>query len=155
MPTVTGRAANLLSNRLDPLARLTSRTHTKMYRATKGRYWKKFLRKPVILVDVVGRSSGQSRPVMLMRIGRDDDFVVCGSNGGNTTTPNWYRNLAVAGAAHVEVDGQRIEVSFREVADDEERAECWSLLTAGYPDFASYQELTERQLPIGLLERTS
>ena len=52
MPTVTGRAANFLSSRLDPLARLTSRTHTKQYRATKGRYWKKLLRKPVILADV-------------------------------------------------------------------------------------------------------
>jgi deazaflavin-dependent oxidoreductase (nitroreductase family) len=89
---------------------------------------------------------------MLMRIERGDSFVVCGSNGGNESTPNWYRNLQAAGVAEVEVKGKRIPVAFREVAGADERAECWNLLTAGYPDFATYQELTDRQLPIGVLE---
>ncbi len=152
MPSLTGRAANLLSTRLDPLARFTSRTHSSLYRRFDGRLFGKFLRKPIILVDVVGRTSGESRPVLLMRIERGDAYVVCGSNGGNATTPNWYRNLVAAMAAEVEVDGKRVSVNFREVTDADEFAECWDLLVAGYPDFATYQELSERKLPVGLLE---
>ncbi len=152
MPSLTGRAANLLSTRLDPLARVTARTHAALYHRFDGRFFGKFLRKPVILVDVVGRSSGKHRPVMLMRIERGSAYVVCGSNAGNEDTPNWYHNLQAAGSAEVEVGGNRLPVSFREVTDTAEREECWRLLTAGYPDFASYQELTQRTLPIGLLE---
>lgn len=152
MPSLTGRVANLLSTRLDPLARVTARTHASLYRRFGGRFFGRFLRKPVILVDVIGRSSGEQRPVMLMRIEQGDAYVVCGSNAGNEDTPNWYRNLQAAGSAEVEVEGKRLPVSFREVTDEAERDECWQLLTVGYPDFATYQELTERKLPIGLLE---
>lgn len=149
---MTGRVANLLSTKLDPIARLTSRTHSALYRRFSGRAFGKFLRKPVILVDVVGRISGEPRPVMLMRIGRGDSYVVCGSNAGNDRTPNWYRNLQAAGTATVEVDGHRVPVRFREVTDQTEYDECWVLLTEGYPDFASYKELTNRRLPVGILE---
>jgi deazaflavin-dependent oxidoreductase (nitroreductase family) len=79
---------------------------------------------------------------------------VTGSNGGNPEAPNWYKNLAAAGAAHVEVDGERWAVGVRELGEGPEREECWSLLVAGYPDFASYQELTDRRLPVAVLERT-
>jgi hypothetical protein len=34
-----------------------------------------------------------------------------------------------------------------------ERDDCVQLLVAGYPDFASYQELTDRLLPVALLSR--
>lgn len=153
MASVTGRTANFLSTRLDPVVRALARNQVRLFRLTHGRLFNKFLRKPALVIDVVGRSSGEPRPVMLMRIERGDDFVVCGSNGGNPRTPNWYRNLQAAGEAFVEIPGERIETTFREVTEADERAECWALLTAGYPDFASYQELTDRVLPIGLLER--
>ena len=151
MASFTGKATHLLSTRSAPIAKLYSRTQVKVFRATKGRLWKRFLGRPVVLVDVVGRSSGEPRPVMLMRVERGARFVVCGSNGGNPTVPNWYRNLVAAGEAAVEADGERRHCSFAELADGDERDECWDLLVAAYPNFASYQELTDRRLPVGLL----
>lgn len=102
------------------------------------------------LLDVVGRTSGEPRPVMLMVARRGDDLIVVGSNGGNPVTPNWYRNLVAAGEAHVEVGSERWAVDFREV-DGEEKDACWQLATAAYPDFDSYQELTDRTIPVGVL----
>lgn len=152
MPTISGRVANFLSTRLDPIARAFSRNHVERYRASGGTKATEFRGRPVFLLDVVGRSSGEPRPVMLMLIRDGDDLLVAGSNGGNPDTPNWYRNLMAAGGAHVEVEGERWAVTARQV-EGAERERRWELLVAGYPDFASYQELTDRQIPVAVLER--
>ena len=153
MATTSGRVANLLSRRLDPVARWFSRRHVDRFRRSGGQRYGSFRGMPVFLLDVVGRSSGEPRPVMLMLVRRGDDLLVCGSNGGNPAAPNWWRNLVAAGGGHVEVDGERWAVSAREVTDEPERSECWDLLRAAYPDFETYQELTDRRLPIAVLER--
>ncbi len=144
--------ANFFSVHADRVARAAGRRHVARFRAGGGRKADTIRGLPVFLLDVVGRSSGRPRPVMLMLIRRGDDVLVCGSNGGNPTAPNWYRNLIAAGEAHVEVGGDRWAVTAREI-DGSERDECWSLLVAGYPDFESYQELTDRHLPVAVLER--
>ncbi len=152
MATVSGRVANFLSTRADGLARAAGRRHVARYRRSGGKDADKIRGLPVFLLDVVGRTSGEPRPVMLMLIRRNDDVLVCGSNGGNPIAPNWYRNLVAAGEAHVEIGGDRWAVTAREL-EGPERDECWDLLVAGYPDFASYQELTDRKLPVSVLER--
>jgi deazaflavin-dependent oxidoreductase (nitroreductase family) len=90
---------------------------------------------------------------MLMLVRRGDDLLVVGSNGGNPDSPNWFKNLAAAGEAHVEVGAERWAVRVRELEEGSEREECWELVVAGYPDFATYQELTDRRIPVAVLER--
>jgi deazaflavin-dependent oxidoreductase (nitroreductase family) len=153
MASVTGRLANLMSRHLPGLGRWGTLRQIRQFRASDGRKGNRLMGKPVFLLDVVGRSSGEPRPVMLMLVRRDDDLLVCGSNGGNPQTPNWYRNLAAAGEAHVEVGGDRWAVRVRELEEGPEREQCWELLVEAYPDFASYQELTDRHLPVAVLER--
>ncbi len=89
---------------------------------------------------------------MLIQTRRGDDIVVGGSNGGNHRTPAWYLNLRAAGRASVHAGGERWDVTFREVEGDE-REDCWTRLVAAYPDFATYQRLTERRIPVAVLER--
>ncbi len=155
MPTLTGRAANFLATRVSGVGNAFTRNHVSRYRRSNGRRGGKFLGKPVFLLDVVGRSTGEPRPVMLMLVRRGDDLLVCGSNGGNPETPNWYRNLMAADTTEVQVGAERWTVRPRELSDGDESDECWQLLIAGYPDFASYQELTDRQLPVAILERAA
>lgn len=151
--TISGRLANLGSNRLDRAARLMGRTHVRLYDRFDGRRLTSWLGQPVFKLEVRGRKSGELRPVMLMLVRRGDDLLVCGSNGGNKETPNWYRNLMAAEAGTVTVAGESWTVTAREVHGDE-REECWRLLCEGYRDFATYQAHTERLLPVAVLERS-
>lgn len=153
MASLSGRLANLMSRRFSRFGALATRRHVRQYRDSKGDKGATFLGRPVFLLDVVGRTSGDPRPVMLMLIRDGDDLLVCGSNGGNPETPNWYRNLMAAGGGHVEVAGERWAVTATEL-EGPERDRAWELLCEGYPDFGSYQELSDRRLPVAVLRRT-
>jgi deazaflavin-dependent oxidoreductase (nitroreductase family) len=153
MASITGRLANLMSRYAPGLGRKGTERQVEQFRSSGGTKGNKVWGKPVFLLDVVGRSSGEPRPVMLMLVRRgDEQLVVVGSNGGNPKTPNWYRNLMAAGGGHVELDGRRWAVTARELPEGPERDECWKLAEAAYPDFASYQQLTDRRIPVAVLD---
>jgi deazaflavin-dependent oxidoreductase (nitroreductase family) len=84
--------------------------------------------------------------------GERPQLIVVGSNGGNPVTPNWYKNLIAAGGGEVEVKGARWKVTARELPEGAERDECWAIANRAYPDFASYQELTSRRIPVAVLD---
>ena len=150
--TITGRFANFGSNRMDPVARAMGRAHVRLYDRFGGRRMTKWLGQPVFQLTVRGRKSGEPRAVMLMLVRDGDDLLVCGSNGGNQSTPNWYRNRVAAGEGSVKVGPDRWDVTAREV-HGEERDRAWELLCAGYRDFPTYQAHTDRLLPVAVLTR--
>ena len=151
--TLVGRMNHLASNRLDPVARAAARFHARRFAAGKGRWLDRYFGAPVFSLEVVGRRSGEPRTVMLICTRRGDDIIVGGSNGGNHRPPNWYLNLCAAGEAVVQVGSDRWSVTARH-AEGDERADCWARLVATYPDFATYQSLTEREIPVVVLERS-
>ncbi len=53
----------------------------------------------------------------------------------------------------MQVSAESYDVDVQVVTDPAERVQLWSLLTAAYPDFATYQALTDRVLPIAVLRR--
>ena len=143
-----GRINNWLSTRLDRPARFFGRLHARLG-------WpRRLFGAPVFRLTVRGRKSGEPRSVMLILVRRGDDLVVCGSNGGNPKPPSWWLNLVAAGEATVEVGRESWPVRARLVEDDAERAELWRLMHDVYPDFSTYQELTDRRLPVAVLERS-
>lgn len=152
--TLLGRMNHLASTRLDPVARAAARFHARRHAAGKGRWLSRYFGAPVFALTVRGRRSGQPRTVMLICTRRGDDIIVGGSNGGNPEPPNWYLNLAAAGEAEVQVGDDRWSVTARRV-EGAERAECWERLVATYGDFATYQSLTEREIPVMVLERST
>lgn len=149
----TGRSANLIATRAPKLMHWYTRWQANQFERTGGKRGARLRGKPIFRLTVVGRKSGQPRSVMLMLVRRGDDLVVCGSQSGSPQPPNWWTNLVAAGRATAQVGGESYEVDARVITDDLERAEAWSLLTAAYPDFASYQALTPRRLPIAVLTR--
>lgn len=153
MATFSGRLVNFLSRRLPTLMHRGGKRQVTQFRASNGSKGNMMMGKPVFVLDVAGRKTGESRPVALMLVRRGDELVVTGSYGGNPKAPNWYQNLLAAGEAHVEVGSERWPVSFRQLDQGAEREECWQLLCDAYPDFATYQELTDRRLPVGVLTR--
>lgn len=141
-----------MSRRFPAFGRWGTKRQVEQYRSSGGTKGAKIMGKPVFLLETVGRKSGEPRPVMLMLARRGDDLIVVGSNGGNPVTPNWYRNLMAAEQTEVQVGAERWFTTAREVEGDE-FDECWAIACAAYPDFATYQELTERRIPVAVLER--
>lgn len=151
--SLLGRANHIVSNHLDPAARAFARFHARRYARGKGRLLARYFGAPVFSLTVRGRRTGEPRTVVLILTRRGDDIIVGGSNGGNHKAPAWYLNLRDAGEAEVQVDGERWPVSMRH-AEGAERDECWRLLVSTYPDFETYQSLTDREIPVVVLERT-
>lgn len=149
----SARFTNLVARRFPALGRRTTARQVEKYRSSGGRKGNTVVGRPVFLLDVVGRSSGERRPVMLMHVPRGDDLVVVASAGGSDTTPNWYKNLIAAGGADVQVGADRWSVVVRELEDGPQRDECWSLACAVYPGFDSYEQFTKRRIPVAVLQR--
>ncbi|HEY6426846.1 MAG TPA: nitroreductase/quinone reductase family protein [Acidimicrobiales bacterium] len=150
---VSARVSNRVARRFPAVGRKATARQVAKYRSSGGRKGNTIVGRPVFLLDVVGRLSGERRPVMLMYVPRGDDLVVIGSAAGSASTPNWYKNLMAAAGGEVQVSGERWSVCARELGDGPERNECWSLAAAVYPGFDSYQHFTDRPLPVAVLER--
>ena len=151
--TASARFTNLVARRFPALGRSATARQVAKYRSSGGRKGNTIVGRPVFLLDVVGRSSGERRPVMLIYVPRGDDLVVVASAGGSDATPNWYKNLMSAGGGEVQVGADRWSVAARELEDGSERDECWSLAAAVYPGFGSYQRFTDRRIAVAVLER--
>jgi F420H(2)-dependent quinone reductase len=106
---------------------------------------------PVVILTSKGASSGKIRKTPLMRVEHDGDYAVVASQGGAPTHPLWYFNLVAD--PHVEVqDGPaKSDRTAREVTGAE-KALWWERAVAAYPDYAEYQEKTDRAIPVFVLE---
>jgi F420H(2)-dependent quinone reductase len=121
-----------------------------LYRRTGGRIGNKVRGAPVLLLDHVGRKTGQRRtsPVLYMKDGAD--LVTVASRGGSEAMPGWFFNLKAAPATTVQVGSERRPVIARE-ATDAERKRLWPRLVEMYPDFDAYQRRTSRRIPVVIL----
>lgn len=106
---------------------------------------------PVVVVTSRGARSGKLRKTPLMRVEHDGCYAAVASQGGAPTHPTWYHNLL----AHPEVELQdgpvRRSYRARELTG-EERGTWWERAVAAFPDYADYQERTERSIPVFVLE---
>ena len=123
-----------------------------LFRSTKGRLGATFLGAPVLLLDHVGRRSGELRTNPLIYLDDDPDLVVVASKGGSDANPAWFHNLMAAQDTEVELrGGVRRRVRPR-VASGAERAALWSRLVEIFPSYQDYAGYTEREIPVVVLE---
>jgi len=102
-----------------------------------------------LILTTVGRRSGIERtnPVGWFPGPDGSRFIVASANGA-VDNPAWYYNLAAnPDRARIEVDGQTIDVTARQLHDGE-RDQAWQQITTAAPRFAQYQQQTDRVLPI-------
>jgi F420H(2)-dependent quinone reductase len=121
-----------------------------MYRRSGGRFGGRVSGAPVLLLDHVGRKSGQRRTTPLLYLKDDADLVIVASRGGSDATPAWWLNLQANPDTSVQVDRERRKVTARRATPDEKRL-LWPRLVAMYADFAAYQARTAREIPVIIL----
>lgn len=141
---------SLLSHRAPWLSAALSRLHARLYRASGGRFIKRWFGVPVVVIETVGRRSGKPRYTPVIYVEHGDDLLVMAANGGSDRTPAWWLNLRAAGRGTVTLHGRSWPVVAREV-EGEERAELWRVFSRVYPPVEEYLTFTDRKLPLVVL----
>jgi deazaflavin-dependent oxidoreductase (nitroreductase family) len=136
----------------DALYKAGTRIHLALFNLSKGRIFAKAHRMPFIELVTTGRKSGKERSTMLsVPIVEDERLVVVASFGGDDRHPAWYLNLQANPEVRVTVAGSTRTMIAR-TATEEERAELWPQITSTHGGYARYQERTERQIPVVILD---
>jgi deazaflavin-dependent oxidoreductase (nitroreductase family) len=124
------------------------------FRANDGQVTGPFAGRPLLLLTTTGAKSGKQRTIPLVYTRDGDNLVVIASKGGAPTNPDWYYNLVANPSATVELPGASFTVLARE-ATGEERDRLYAAQAALMPTFADYQQKSQRQIPLFVLERVS
>lgn len=106
---------------------------------------------PVVLLTLRGAKTGELRYTPVMRVEHDGRYAVVASKGGAREHPAWYHNIK----AHPRFALQDGTVTRDYVAREvhgAERAEWWQRAVAAFPAYADYQDKTDRQIPVFVLE---
>lgn len=106
---------------------------------------------PVILLFTIGAKTGKLRKIPLMRVEHDGSYAVVASMGGAPANPVWYQNLIADPDVELQDGTVRRPYRAREVFG-EERAVWWDRAVAAYPPYAEYQDKTDRQIPVFVVE---
>jgi len=133
---------------IPPDMKAFNRALVEEWRANNGRLSGRMAGRNLILLTTTGARSGEPRTVVLSFGRHGGNIVAIASNNGAASHPAWYRNLLRRPTATVELGPDRFAVRAR-TARPEERA----ALAKVVPYLESQQQLTEREIPIVVLER--
>jgi deazaflavin-dependent oxidoreductase (nitroreductase family) len=124
-----------------------------LYEATGGAEGGTLMGKPVVILTTRGRRSGRVRKTPLMRVEQDGVYAVVASMGGAPRHPVWYYNLVASPSVTLQDGATIYEMTAREVRGAE-KARWWTLAVEAWPAYADYQERTDREIPVFVLEQT-
>jgi deazaflavin-dependent oxidoreductase (nitroreductase family) len=126
--------------------------HMLIYRATNGLVGHRIPGlPPMLLLDHVGAKSGARRTSPLLYIKDGPDVVIVASKGGFHKHPAWFHNVSANPDTTVQIGSERRAVRAR-IATPQERERLWPKAVAAYADYARYQERTDREIPLVILE---
>ena len=88
-----------------------------------------------------------------MRVEHDGVYAMVGSQGGAPEDPGWVHNLRAHPDQVTVQDGPEPWDGVASEISGEEKAVWWERAVAAYPPYAKYQEKTDREIPVFLVER--
>ena len=110
--------------------------------------------KPVLILHHTGAKTGQQRLNPLVYATDGDRYLVAGSKGGAPSDPHWLVNVRANPEVSVEVGVEEFPATATVIDDGPRRDELYAKLVAVMDQFADYETMTERRIPIVVLERT-
>jgi deazaflavin-dependent oxidoreductase (nitroreductase family) len=133
-----------------PQLTLVGDDHIRAYRETDGEVGYIWNGVPTLLLTATGRRTSRALTSALI-FGRDgDDYLVVASMGGAPQHPSWYRNLLAHPEAEIQVKAERIPVIAR-AASAAEKPRLWQIVVDLWPNYATYQTRTDRDIPVVVL----
>ena len=140
-----------LSGEYGPGTSAWSRKQAELYEATNGEEGGDLRGRPVIVLTSIGAMTGKLRKTPLMRVEHDGFYAVVASLGGAPQNPAWYHNLRTNPHVELQDGATRRDYIAREVTGDEKTA-WWDRAVEAWPDYATYQAKTDRQIPVFVLQ---
>jgi deazaflavin-dependent oxidoreductase (nitroreductase family) len=137
----------------DLLLKAMNTVHRGLLKVTGGRVGWEAAKMPVLELTTTGRKTGRPRSVMLTSpLQEGSALVVVASRGGDDTHPAWFLNLRDNPEVAVSLKGEPAVPMRARVANADERARMWPIITAAHKNYAGYQTKTKREIPLVLLE---
>lgn len=106
---------------------------------------------PVVVLTTRGARSGKIRKTPLMRVEHEGRYALVASQGGAPRHPVWYHNVTADPRVELQDGPEKQDMTAREVTGAE-KAEWWKRAVAAYPPYADYQERTDREIPVFVVE---
>ena len=127
-----------------------ARENAELYMASGGTDGTELKGKPVILLTTIGAKTGKLRKTPLMRVEHNGEYAVVASLGGAPKNPVWYYNIVKHPRVELQDGPATGDYEAREVFGDE-KATWWRRAVAVWPDYADYQQKTDREIPVFVL----
>ena len=108
---------------------------------------------PIIIISTRGAKSGNVRKLGLMRVEHDGAYLMVGSDGGKPRDPAWVANVRTHPDQVTVQDGPEPWDGVARELSGEEKAVWWERAVGAFPSYAAYQEKTDREIPVFLVER--
>ncbi|AUS81988.1 nitroreductase family deazaflavin-dependent oxidoreductase [Actinoalloteichus sp. AHMU CJ021] len=140
-----------LSGVYEPSPEKWVRDQVELYEGSGGTEGTTLRGMPVVVLTTKGRRSGRLRKSPLMRVEHEGAYAAVASLGGAPKHPVWYHNVLAHPTVELQDGPVRREYKAREVTG-EEKATWWERAVAAYPDYTDYQERTDREIPVFVLE---
>lgn len=109
---------------------------------------------PTLVLRTIGRKSGRELVLPLIFGEHNGNLVVVASKAGSPLHPAWFLNLQAKPEVDVQVKADRFKAKAR-ITEGEERKRLWHMMVGVYSPYVSYQEATEREIPVVVLEKIS
>jgi len=106
---------------------------------------------PCLILETTGRKTGQPQLLPLIYGKAEQNFVIVASKGGAPEHPAWYLNLHAQPAVKFQVADKKYRGRARTAASPE-REQLFDMMAKIYPPYTEYQNKTERQIPVVVLE---
>lgn len=102
---------------------------------------------PNMMLTTTGRKSGLARSNPLLCVPDNDRILIAGSYFGGQKEPLWVKNLEANPAVTVRFRNQTARLTARRLVGDE-RAEAWPTMVGTWPNFARYEQRTNREIKV-------
>jgi deazaflavin-dependent oxidoreductase (nitroreductase family) len=133
---------------------LFGQEHVERYRATDGAEGHDWQGTQTLLLTTTGRKSGEPRTTPLIYALEGESYAIVASKGGSDEPPAWYLNLSENPEVEVQVKADRFKARAR-TASAEEKPALWQKMAAEWPAYDEYQQRTDREIPVVVLERVA
>ena len=144
-----------LEGEYEPSPETWVREQVERYEATGGRE-ANTLRDtgiPIAVFWTRGAKTGKVRKNGLMRVEHGGAYAMVGSQGGAPKDPAWVANLRAHPDQVTVQDGPEPWDGVAREVTGEEKRQWWERAVAVYPEYERYQQRTDREIPVFVVER--